>query len=230
MTFGLEKEHTTIWLGELRVDEPMAAVTDFTVALVCWFAYYKLSKLPNKTIVTQLYRYYFLFMGIGTALGAIVGHAFLYALGVYWRLPGWLFGMIAITLFERAAIYHAKPILRPIWGKFFSVLNLIELATFIVLTCYYLNFVFVEVHAAYGLLLVVMIFEGFVYFRRKDKGSKIILLAILSTISAALLHMFKFSFSKWFNYFDMGHIIMAISAYIFYIGIKNTKEYPKKYE
>ena len=229
MTFGLEKEQTTIWLGEIRVDEPMAAITDFSVALVCWYAYYKLSRLENKTIVTQLYRYYFLFMGIGTALGAIVGHAFLYALGNYWRLVGWIFGMVSITLFERAAIVHAKPIMRPFWRRFFGTLNLIELAIFIFFACYTLNFKFVEAHAIYGLLLVVMLFEGYVYSQKKDEGSKIILLAILSTISALLLHIFKFSFSKWFNYFDMGHIIMAISAYIFYIGIKNTKMYPNKY-
>jgi len=226
----IDRLSTTIFVNGIRIDEPVAVITDFMVSLVCIYAYIKLGKLPNRTIVTQLYRYYFLFMGIGTAMGAVVGHAFLYLLGPHWRLVGWLLGMVSITLFERAAIYHAKPIMKPIVGRFFSIPNLVELATFIFLSYYYLNFLFVEIHAAYGLLIVVTIFEGFVYARTKDRGSKIILLAVLSTTTAALLHIFKISFNKWFNYFDMGHIIMAISAYIFYIGIKNTQVHTKKYE
>jgi hypothetical protein len=225
MTWGTEKEQTTIWLGNLRIDEPVAVITDIAVALVCLYAFYELRKLSYRTIVTQLYSYFFLFMGIGTLLGAFVGHAFLYALNPNYRLPGWLFGMLSVTLFERAAIFHAKRIIKPVWGNFFSIINVIELLAFVILACLYLKFVFVEVHAAYGLLLVVPIFEGFYYVRTKNKGSKIILLAILCNIPAAILHMFKFSFSKWLNYFDMGHIIIAISCYIFYIGIKNIPIY-----
>ena len=229
MVWGVEKEFTSIVVNGLRVDEPVAVVTDFIVSLVCIYCYYKLGKLSNKTIVTQLYRYYFLFMGIGTCLGAIVGHAFLYALNPNFRLPGWIFGMLSITLFERAAIFHAKPIIKPIYGKIFSVVNLTELVTFICLASYYLIFKFVIIHAVYGMVGVVLLFEGFVYIKTKDKGSKIILQAILVATVAFFLDLFKFSFCKWFNYFDMGHCIIAISAYIFYIGIKNTKVHPKKY-
>src|SRR3546814_4948429 len=56
-----------------------------------------------------LARAYFLFIGIATFIGAIVGHGFLYALSPSWKILGWGFGMVAINVMERVMINYSKP-------------------------------------------------------------------------------------------------------------------------
>jgi uncharacterized membrane protein len=92
----------------IRIDEPMATITDVLVAFVCFYAYYQLTRkrLPGNS---QLYlRYYFLLMGIATFLGGVIGHGFLYALSFPWKLPGWIIGIVSVALIERSSISHAK--------------------------------------------------------------------------------------------------------------------------
>ena len=63
-------------------------------------------------------------MGIATIVGGVVGHAFLYATGMYGKIPGWYLSMAAVAFFERAAIRHGRKILPYSIGRFFSVVNL----------------------------------------------------------------------------------------------------------
>jgi hypothetical protein len=98
-------------------------------------------------------------MAVATTVGGILGHGFLYLTGMYGKLPGWYISMLAIAFFERGAILHARGLMPAAWGKFFSILNYVEVAIFMLLTFKTLNFRFVEIHATYGLFVVVFCFE-----------------------------------------------------------------------
>jgi hypothetical protein len=103
---------------------------------------------------------FFLMMGISTAVGGILGHGFLYATGICGPLPGWLLSMVAVALMERAAIAHVSTLIPAKAGKLLSWLNYAEIVSVAALTCLTLNFTFTELHAAYGLLLVLFSIEG----------------------------------------------------------------------
>lgn len=231
----------------LRIDEPITTFTDLMVSAVCFYAFYKLSKIPIHNKVHLYLRYYFLSMGIATTVGGIVGHGFLYLFTTQlripdsiekvlsiifsddllnnaanpWKLPGWLTSMFSIMLVERAAIEYARPLIKPKLGDIFAKINIIELITFVTLTFLTLNFFFVEIHSAYGLLVVVTSFSLVVYIKTKSNGSKLFLIAVGFSALGALFFMNKWGFCIWFNHFDISHTLMTVSAYFFYLGSKH---------
>lgn len=219
----------SIHIFGIRVDEPMTTLTDLVVSVVCLYAFYQLSK-KNLQGRTQLYfRYYFLLMGIATCLGGLVGHGFLYLLSFEWKLPGWIISMLSVALIERSAIQHAKPLIKPGIGKSFLIINLIELVIIMTITMVTLDFGWVEFHSGYGLLAIVAPFHFWVYYKTRDRGSAFILLGVLLASIAALFFMNQISFHTWFNYLDISHTIMAIAAFVFYLGAINLNK-PMKVE
>jgi len=209
---------TTIDLWGLRIDEPVTALTDLVVSAVCFIVFYKLqnSGLQGKT--QMFLRFYFLLMGVATCFGGLIGHAFLYAFSFAWKLPGWIISMLSVALIERSSIGHAQPFLNKKVGTFFLSLNIVELVTVMSVTIYTLNFRWVEFHSGYGLLAIVLPFHLFVYYKSKDRGSLIFIIAVLIASVAALVFMNRVSAHKWFNHLDISHMLMAIAGVVFYKG------------
>ena len=208
----------------IRIDEPVATVTDVLVACVCFYAFYQLTrkKLPSRS---QFYlRYYFLLMGIATFSGGVIGHGFLYALSFAWKLPGWTISIVSVALIERSSISHAKSLIKPEIGKFFLVLNLIELVAVMAITIITLDFQWVEFHSGYGLLVNVFSFHAYTYYHTKDRGSLTMLGGVGITMVASLVFMNQLSIHTWFNYLDISHIILAVAAYVFYLGAIHLEE------
>lgn len=234
----------SIFIGNIRIDEPVTTLTDVMVSLVCFYAFFKLKGEGKKGRLYFYLRFYFLSMGIATAIGGLIGHGFLYVFQAEWKLseeylhfvskifgdkilheaanpwklPGWLTSMFSIALVERATIEHAKNHIKPSYGKLFSYLNLIELALFVALTFSTLNFFFVEIHSFYGVMLVVGGFNLFGYLKTRKKGNKLFLIAVAFTAISALFFMNEWSLNVWFNHLDFSHTFMAIAAFFFYKG------------
>jgi hypothetical protein len=208
----------SIYIFGLEIQEPVTTLTDLFVASVCYFAYYKLHHLQKKEKSLIYFKYFFLTMGISTTLGGLIGHGFLHYFGFAWKIPGWVTGMCSVALMERGAIMHARHLMKPVIGKIFAIINIIELFVFMFIAFYTLNFSFVEIHASYG-LIVVFLFELFIYSRKRDPGSKLILYGVGVSACAAVVHLTKFSLHTWFNYFDLSHMFMTLSAFVFYKGI-----------
>lgn len=208
----------SIEVFDITIMEPMVTFTDLWITSVCVYAFYKLAKLNKKGKVHQYIRGYFLIMAIATFLGGILGHAFQYAVGLSWKLPGWLISMLAVMAIERASIMHAKPIIKDKFGNFLEVANVLELLTFAVITFSTLNFFFIQVHSAYGLGLVVLPLHFLVYWRTRNEGSRIFFLTVIFATLAAFFYTSEIGIHKWFNHLDVAHTVMAISMYFFYRG------------
>ena len=86
------------------VQEPVTTFTDVLVALACFYAFWRLQKdrLVGKTIFYL--KLYFIFMGVATLMGGILGHGFLYLFSEAWKIPGWFLSMFSIMLIERSSI------------------------------------------------------------------------------------------------------------------------------
>ncbi len=207
---------TIIYLFGIKILEPVTTLTDLVVSTVCFFAFFKLLKINRPEWHFRFFNWFFLTMGIATALGGLIGHGFLYMFSFAWKLPGWLTSMLSISLLERASIEYAKPLLKPRFRKFMDWANVIELIVFMVLTFSTLNFKFVEVHSAFGLLVVNTPLHLYVYWKTRGEGSRIMLIAISFAILSALIFMNEISIHKWFNYLDLSHTLMAFGAFFFY--------------
>ena len=104
----------------IRIDEPITTLTDLFVSAMCFYAFYRLNKIPTRNKMHTYLKVYFMSMGIATTIGGIVGHGFLYlfdynaALPVSpWKLPGWITSMISIAMIERASIEYARKLIKP---------------------------------------------------------------------------------------------------------------------
>lgn len=202
----------------IRLDEPVATVTDLLVSAVSVYAYLQMKRMRLNAWSQVHFRRYFLLVSVATVLGGLIGHGFLYAFGFVWKLPGWIVGIVSVALVERAAISHAQHLIRPKIGRFFLVFNIIEMIAILVITVITLDFKWVEYHNGYGLIVNVAGFHGYAWYRTKDKGSLIILGAVGITAIASVVFTRHLSLHTWFNYIDMSHVLLAMAAYVMYLG------------
>lgn len=160
-------------------------------------------------------------MALGTLTGGIVGHGLLYAIPQVWKFPGWAFSMLAINLIERVLITYSKPYIRTQYSTVFSWLNIIELITFAALAFITLNFRYVGIHAAYGLLVFVFSFSLFHYLKRNDRAVfKWFLGGVLTVAISDIFFVSGIGVSRWFNHIDISHVLLAVAAWLFYIGAR----------
>lgn len=211
----------SIELFGLVFHTPVTALTDVIVAIICFVAYRRLKKIQAEGEVHYLFKYYFLTMGLATFLGGVVGHALMHYLPFYMKLPGWITSMLSVALLERAMIQYAHKHLNPKIGIFFSRLNIVELATFMILSLVTLNFQFVLIHAAYGIAIVVGGFGLYIYKQERSVGSRQMLFGVLTCIIGASFFEFQIGLDKWFNHVDISHVFMMIASVLFYKGGKN---------
>ena len=207
----------SVYLLDLRIDEPVTMLTDVLVAVIAIASAFKLLKYSDGSGTHKIIISYFAIMGVATFIGGVIGHGFIYALEFYWKLPGWLLSMLAVNFLERVMIRYSRPILSTGGLKFFSWFNVVELLTFMVLAFATLNFRWVEIHSTYGFLVVVFGFCLFNYRRgNRSKAVKEMMLAVGMIFLCSVVFVARIGFSKWFNHADVAHIFMAIGAVFFY--------------
>jgi len=217
----------TIEIFGIYIQEPMASLTDLLVSVVCFLAFLKIHKTGRKEKAFTFFKLYFFLMSISTLLGGLLGHAFMYYMDFAWKLPGWLVSMFAIMFVERASIEHSGTLLPPRIVKAFKIVNTLELALFVFLTFYFLDFFYVEFHSGYGIMFVVLSLQGYLYFKNRNEASKNILIGVGVAAIAALIFMNKVSIHPWFNHLAMSHTIMSVSAFFFYRGVIKIELYNK---
>jgi hypothetical protein len=208
----------TVFLFGIQIDEPVVTLTDLLVSVLCFVFAYKINKRGRPDKVFRYFKIYFFVMGIATAFGGLIGHAFMYHFSFYWKLPGWITSMISIMFVERAAIEHTRILLNKKLVQAFGIINIIEFLTFLTLTIATLNFFFVEFHSGYGLMFVVLSLEGYLYIKTKNTASKFMLTGVLFAAIAALFFMNKIVIHQWFNHLSASHALMALAAWFFYLG------------
>ncbi|MEA3447382.1 MAG: hypothetical protein U9Q98_02880 [Bacteroidota bacterium] len=214
----LDQIQPSIFPMGIRIDEPVTMVTDLLVSAVCFYAFFSLYKISSPLKIRKFLMFYFLSMGISTFFGGIIGHGFLYAFSFAWKLPGWITSMLAVMILERAAIEHASHVASKGAVRLFKWMNIIELLTFMTLTFVTLNFKFVEIHSAYGVMFVVGSYSLFTYWKTHSKASKIFLYGVGFAIVSSIIYLNQWNLHTWYNYLDASHTFMSVAAFIFYRG------------
>lgn len=198
-----------IYIGSLRIQEPVVAATSLMVTIVAIVCFYK-TRQARHNISISMYRWFVLLTGISTFFGGLLGHAFNYELGFSGKFPSWFISMAAVWLGGQAALIRAKHVLGKKWYQVLTVFNLVELIALLVITIIYQKFIFVEIHSAIGLVLLVFIPEAVLYKRFHSHISLGVMFGIVSLVGAVVFHILKISVTHWFTYFDFGHVFMAM--------------------
>lgn len=216
-------QNPSVYIGGLRIDEPITTLTDFLFAAVCLFAYFN-TKEHSHLKGPNLYRWFFFGTGISALISALMGHAFLYRFGFGAKIIGWEANAIGASVAQFAAMYHARSSISEITFKRLLLINYLEVIAALVLTAIIFSFVVVEIHTAYGLLGMVTVLESIHYKKTRSVLSRNMLIGVGIAVLAVLVHIFKLAISVWFNHLDLSHIIMCIAMYMMYRGVKYNKE------
>ncbi len=216
-------QNPSVYIGGLRIDEPITTLTDFLFAAVCLFAYFN-TKEHSHLKGPNLYRWFFLGTGISAIISALMGHAFLYRFGFGAKIIGWETNALGASVAQFAAIYHTRSSISESAFKRLLILNYLEVAAALVLTAVIFSFAVVEVHTAYGLLGMVTVLEIIHYKKTGSVLSRNMLIGVGIAVLAVLVHIFKLAISVWFNHLDLSHIIMCVAMYVMYRGVKYNKE------
>lgn len=221
-------EKIVITIGQLTVWEPIVTLTDLFVSATCFYFFYRLKKQKRQGKMYQLFKWHFFTMGIATMFGGLLGHAFLYAVDIAWKLPGWIISMASISLMERAFIAHTVQLVGKKTRRGFKLANNIELFIFMGLTIYTLNFHFVEFHSGFGILAVIFPLQLFMYLKTKDPGSKIVFAIVALSIVSAIIFINQITIHPWFNHIALSHMLMVFMVILLYktaISLRYNQEY-----
>lgn len=200
-----------IIMAGIRLGEPMIALTSIIVALVCFYGAWRIQPTNSSTRLGQIF---LALTGVSTLIGGIVGHAFLHQFPFEYKLAGWLPGMLAVSAVEQASIVR----LREIGGRFqaarwLSWVNMVELTLSLTIITTLVWFPLVEIHSAFGFLGIVLPIEWMLYREYKRQDSYYLLLCVGLLVAAVLAHILKFSFCRWFSFFDIAHVFMAVALW-----------------
>jgi hypothetical protein len=205
---------TTIYIGDLAFHEPMTVFTDVIISSLCLLFYFRL-KGKDKTLA--FWKIFFLFFGSSTFIGAI-SHAFFAVHSgtiykIFWLTMQVTNGM-AIYAAESAALQSVlrNSPSRPLFSKLISWQLILFCASVFIVQ----NFIVVVINTALG-LIPVMIFH---YKYARSNADRLIAHGILISFLTAIVHGTKLSLSAYFNSNDISHVLIMISLYYMYKGIK----------
>lgn len=196
--------------------EPVTVITNLFISIMCYYAFWKMGKDRVEGPALVFLRYYFLTMGLATTWGGFIGHGFLYLVDDKWKLVGWIISMISVGLIERSAISYANRLINKKLGQFFLWANIIELIILMILVISSVHFKYVEIHSAYGFIVVVFGFHTFVYWKTRDLGSLEMIVATMWLLCAVYTFNKPIIIHTFFNHRDLAHIFMLLGAYFQY--------------
>jgi hypothetical protein len=213
----------TVNIGWFEWREPVTCLTDFTIALVCLFAFVTLTRSSSVRLKNfNFYRAYFLCFTLGMTSAAWLGHGLVAYVGVEWKAIGWITSIIGYFFLGTASLMEIKEVTKK---SAFRVLNIafyaqIAVYLFLLLNPYTRDFKLAQLGAVTSLIVFILPMHLHNYFKTKAKGSLLVAISILCGILPAIVYNTQFSISNWFNYHDISHVLVAINMYITYRGVK----------
>ena len=203
----------TVFIGDFQWREPITTLTDFLVAIVALIGFIKFSKFKGiKKRSFYYYKYYFLFFAIGMTSAAWIGHGLQEYIGPEYKRIGWFCGSSALLMLGLGSFNEIKILIKNTWFVFLTSLFIIQYLCFVFLLLHPVlsDFIFAQISSTVALILFIFPIHIYNYVKQKSKGSLIVISTIAYSIIPGLIYNNQVSFSRWFNYHDISHVLMAI--------------------
>jgi len=213
---------TIEWMGwEIR--EPVTSATDLLTGIVSLCAFILLSLMKSQSKVVFQMRAYFLLMAICMGFASTVGHAFQGYVVWEWKMLGWSFGALAICMLEQSSISLLEDKLGRKYTVGLRAWSVLHLLIFFICIANPAtrSFSVVKINSTVGLIGLVLPLHAYNYYTNRDKGSAWILFAMVWTLIPAYIYNMEVSYSRWFNFHDISHVLMAIYTVYLYLGARN---------
>lgn len=209
----------SLWIGNFEWREPVTTLTDFLTALVCFYAFYQYSKYKGKQSQSFVnYKFYFLFFALGMTSAAWFGHGLQAYVGFDWKIIGWVMSSTAFLSLEIASIKELRKIIPNKITTLLKVLFVFQYIVMVTLMITSKNFMIPQINSTVSLILFVLPIQIIAYLKNKKKGHALIFGAILYGALPGFIYNNQISISKWFNYHDISHVLMAIFMVVIFKG------------
>lgn len=209
---------TTIYIGGVAIHQPVAVFTDYIITALTFYFYLQLNRIPNADKSTIEWKRFFLLLSLATFFGGCA-HAFFEIHEGSGYKSFWL-TMQALNVFsvyraQQATLYSVlqNSDKKYYWGLSYRT----QLILFLIAVFVFHNFLVVIIDSAIGLipLMIIHFMDA-----KKVRSSIWIAYGISILFIAAAVHITKFSFHTYFNYLDIGHVLIMINLSLMYVGIK----------
>ncbi len=197
----------------------MTILTNLIITLYGLFAYLRTLKFDHK--VSKDWALFFLLMGLSCTLASIT-HGVHEQLGDRFLRISWFVAnsvsFICTYYFFRAAFIYSYLMKQSDPQQLVKYVVLAWVVTLLVVTYFLNNFLLVKIHA--GIALVYSLIVHSITLKNKQAGSGYIVVGISIAFLSIIVHSLRLSFSEWFNYKDISHVIMLTSLVLLYQGVK----------
>ncbi|MBK7038161.1 MAG: hypothetical protein IPI31_18240 [Bacteroidetes bacterium] len=216
-------EIVSVSFSGITFSEPATSITDMVLAIICFSLVARIKNNFNESFFNNAWRLFFLFTGLATSLGTVCH-------GFELMLPTSIHNMLwmCMNICSSISVYFAlKATIRFTRAEDFAhrllqVLNIGSLVVFSGLTIVNNDFEIFKIHCAIGLTLI-FITHAFASYK-SHVGSGSIVLGMLLSFITVYIHTNQISINAWFDYKDIGHVIMMFSLVLIYNGIYLMKE------
>lgn len=209
---------TTIYIGGVAIHQPVTVFTDYIITALTFYFYLQLNRLPNADTSTIEWKRFFLLLSLATFFGGC-SHAFFEVHEGAGYKSFWL-TMQALNIFsvyraQQATLYSVlkNSDKKYYWGLSYRT----QLILFLIAVFVFHNFAVVIIDSAIGLipLMIIHFMDA-----KKVRSSIWIAYGISILFIAAAVNITKFSFHTYFNYLDIGHVLIMINLSLMFVGIK----------
>ena len=215
-------------LGNLDLLEPNALIGDTFLCILALFIAFKVKKMTNKTPFHKNWFWFFTIFGLSLFIGGL-GHLFWNYWGIQGKYFSWYTSIISIFHLEQAmiALYPKQRIRLSLvnWSIWKLLLALIAL-TIVIFKIDLTNNVskgllIPSINTAIGMILTLVVLANY-YEQKKIGNFKLFWIGVLVMVPSAFFQFMKINFAPWFDRNDASHILLAITFFLFYWGIKKA--------
>lgn len=197
----------------LKLQEPMALLTNWLISLFCLYAYFNIYK--DKSEEVEHWKRFFIVFSISTFFGGL-GHLFFQYWGIPGKFPNWITGVLSGYFAGKAIIVRMT---NELSKKNLERILIVKCALFISLAIFFQKFIFVAVDAIVTYITFCGIIAYMLYKNGKEE-MKYMVYGVLVSLPAVFIFLLKINPHIWFNKDDLSHILMLFCVMFFYLGVK----------
>lgn len=214
----------SIEILNLRIDEPVTLLTDLLLAMICFYAFFRIRNRDHKWKFHGYFSLYFLVLGLAALTGGFLGHAFQYRLAEGWKLVSWTLTLLSVAIMVHALLAVSMPAIKKRIAGMISVLNALICLLAIIMTVRSMDFTPVKYYSVFGLVILAGSISCYLYKRTGNRGLLKLMGGVGIGLFTAIIYSLEWGISHWFNHRDVSHIILCFSVYIVYKGVIQMME------
>ncbi|MCE3296966.1 MAG: hypothetical protein K0R65_2680 [Crocinitomicaceae bacterium] len=203
--------HFSLW--GLKLQEPMALLTNWLIAFFCFFALLRI-KWSNAYPV-KYFRMFYLVLGISMIFGGL-GHLLFQYFGLYGKIPSWILGTLAGYYIGKGVLYYWKD--HPSY-RFFNIFLVVKSIVLLILSLVFLKFIYVAV----DVIITYIMYSGYIAFRLWMKNKiemRFFVYGIIILFPSMFIFLMNINLHRYLNRDDLSHVLMLACIILFYEGVK----------